>query len=741
MSCHLFVRSLPARVRAALLCCLFVLSGLLPVMPTAFAADVVEATSSASAGDKQKSVDNAIKVTFTDLYNKAASVSASPTKTSSNSSSSSSSNSSSNPVTASPAPLSAARVQELLSPLPPLPQDATPAFRIPQSLASAKERSRNGFTANQSLPPEAKDDLRTGLVVSPVSRSVSNSVPRPAAQPVAARMDGVSPSKSQRPKELTVSRISHSGPVDEIRQLAITFSQPMVAIGQGGKPDVASLISLTPQPPGSWHWAGDRTLIFTPAQQRMPQATRYEVKINEKICSIAGAKLAKPTSWTIETPAAKLVEFAPDVVQDGAVSTKPTFVARFDQSVDANAVLRQTRLMMGGHAYALKMLDRSKVDLLKFPSSVSLNSSPDGHWFAFTPMVDLPRDSSGEIVFAANLPSAEGPLKGSEVCRYPVKTYGPLRLLTKRAHQRFSDRSVFYVSARESALAIDFNNRIDPSCLSAGRVSVSPEVDNFHSTVAGNQIIVVGEFRSGVNYKVVLDGRIADKFGQSLGNECVVKLRGVVTRSNVMGDDFISLAPEGPLQYRVHSAGKGRLKLNIWKVSPNYWTTFNFLYRQGLIGPIGILCGSKTLTSDGTGVDTTIDLKPYIASKYGHYVIEEQWIDTATAEGRRATRIGEADRRAEDTITNDARAKYVSPTTQYRWVQITDLAMDTFGSRHLQTLISSLTDGKPLEGVDVFVCDTEIKTLSNKLGLASIELPPFNVNAKRLAWTLVAQKG
>ncbi|MBK9619584.1 MAG: hypothetical protein IPO31_10445 [Candidatus Obscuribacter sp.] len=87
-------------------------------------------------------------------------------------------------------------------------------------------------------------------------------------------------------------------------------------------------------------------MIFTPAHQRMPQATRYEVEINEKICSTAGAKLAQPTSWTIETPTAKLVEFAPDMVRDGALSAKPIFVARFDQSVDADAILRQTRLMM-----------------------------------------------------------------------------------------------------------------------------------------------------------------------------------------------------------------------------------------------------------------------------------------------------------------------------------------------------------------------------------------------------------
>ncbi|MBK9619583.1 MAG: hypothetical protein IPO31_10440 [Candidatus Obscuribacter sp.] len=270
-------------------------------------------------------------------------------------------------------------------------------------------------------------------------------------------------------------------------------------------------------------------------------------------------------------------------------------------------------------------------------------------------------------------------------------------------------------------MAIDFNNPIDANCLSAGRVSVSPAVGSFHSTVVGNQIIVVGEFRSGVDYKVVLDGRIADKFGQALGNEYVVKLRGVVTQSNVMGTDFISLAPEGPLQYRVHSAGKGRLKLNIWKVSPNYWTPFNLLYRHGLVGPIGILCGSKILTSDGSGVDTTIDLKPYIASKYGHYVIEEQWIDKATSKGRSA--------------------KGISPATQYRWVQITDLAMDAFGSGRLQTFVSHLSDGKPLEGVDIFVCDTEIKTLSDKHGFASIELPPVYISARRLAWTLVAQKG
>jgi hypothetical protein len=52
------------------------------------------------------------------------------------------------------------------------------------------------------------------------------------------------------PSALKVAHISHSGSVDEVRQLAITFSKPMVAVGQIEPVEAAKYITLSPQPPG-----------------------------------------------------------------------------------------------------------------------------------------------------------------------------------------------------------------------------------------------------------------------------------------------------------------------------------------------------------------------------------------------------------------------------------------------------------------------------------------------------------
>lgn len=663
MSCHLFVRSLPARVRAALLCCLFVLSSLLPVMPTAFAADVTEVIGSETKGI---ATDSSIHVTFSDLNNIGHSpVATAPSKSLSDVSTT----------------LSATRVQELLSSLPPLPQDTKPAFRFPQSVASATERFRNGFTPLQTTIPV-------------------NETPR--AQPA---------------RELTVSRISHSGPVDEIRQLAITFSQPMVAIGQGGKPDVASLISLTPQPPGVWQWAGDRTLIFTPTQQRMPQATRYEVKISENASSIEGAKLSKSTSWTIETPKAKLVDYAPDVVRDGALSTKPIFVACFNQSVDATAVLGQTRLMMGGHAYALKVLDASRLDLKVLPARLRLHNSPAAHWFAFTPVVDLPRDSSGEMIFAADLPSAEGPLKGSEVCRYPVKTYGPLRLLNEKAHHRLKETHILSTRYPDRAWAIDFSNPIDITVFKESMVESVPPVKEFNCAAYGNQVMLAGDFEPGVDYKIKIDAGIKDKFGQSLGLTGVASLRGSTSTSFGRRDAFLSFAPGAPKPYKLYRPGLGNLKINIWRVEPEYWDTFYSHYGKTLPAKIGVFCGSKIIASDGFSVDKEIDLGAFIEPKYGQYIVEERWLHHGQS-------------------VDDKQA-----APHYCWVQVTDLSLDTFGIGRYDAFVSSLIDGKPLQDVALKICRTDVAATTDKNGLAVLEIPVTIKVMPKHGWTVVAKRG
>ena len=89
---------------------------------------------------------------------------------------------------------------------------------------------------------------------------------------------------------LQVARYSPSGEVPLAPQLSVTFSQPMVAVTSHGELAVENVpVKLTPQPAGKWRWVGTKTLVFDPADERLPMATEYAASVAAAQSQLNGA--------------------------------------------------------------------------------------------------------------------------------------------------------------------------------------------------------------------------------------------------------------------------------------------------------------------------------------------------------------------------------------------------------------------------------------------------------------------
>ena len=122
--------------------------------------------------------------------------------------------------------------------------------------------------------------------------------------------------------------------LQERQPISVTFSRPMVALGDATPPPENAL-TVEPAVPGSLRWAGTQTLVVQPAEPLSP-ATEYEVTLAPTVQDRQGNTLSEPYTWTFQTPRPRLVTSTP---ADGADFAAPDDSIRlsFSLPVDAQA--------------------------------------------------------------------------------------------------------------------------------------------------------------------------------------------------------------------------------------------------------------------------------------------------------------------------------------------------------------------------------------------------------------------
>lgn len=517
--------------------------------------------------------------------------------------------------------------------------------------------------------------------------------------------DGDDPVDDPVTGPLQVLRYQPEGPVDVAPFVAVTFDQPMVPVATLDQLDDADVPAvITPAIEGRWRWIGTRTLRFEviPGEiDRLPAATQYFVEIPAGTRSENGGVLDESVAWSFTTPTPTLRDLAG--VSD-AMNTKPIWVATFDQRVDPAAVIEAITVTAGGADVPIRVAGEAEIT----DDDVARNAvqgALEARAVAFTPTTDLPVDTTIEIQIGPDVPSAEGPLTGSDVERFTGATFGALEVRTTRCgwDERCQPGQSFQ---------IEFSNPLDPESFDAFQISVEPAIPGLRIDVYGSVIELRGDTAGRTDYTVTLDGDLTDVFGQQLGDDVEVTFEVGTADPALRGlsNGFITTDPtaETPT-VSIDTINHDEVLVTAWSVTPPQFVEYrdyvdSLWSDEDAPAPEWSLAFDDEIEIDNVEdrwVETAIDLTDAFNASNGQLVVRvDPLID----------------------ISRDDEAYWANQPT-VSWVQNTTLGIDAIrDGESLVIITTDLATGEPIGDVPVeLVGDGRVAT-THEEGTVEIEL-------------------
>ena len=528
---------------------------------------------------------------------------------------------------------------------------------------------------------------------------------------IGGTIDGTFPPDDDAPVDepvtgpLQVLRYQPEGEVDVAPFIAVTFDQPMVPVATLDQLDTADVpVVVTPAVEGRWRWIGTRTLRFEviPGEiDRLPAATRYFVEVPAGTRSDSGGVLEESVTWSFATPTPTLRNLAGLF---DSMTTKPIWVATFDQRVDPAAVLETITVTAGGSDVPIRVAGEAEIA----DDDVARNayqSALEDRAVAFTPTTDLPVDTTVEIQIGPDVPSAEGPLTDPGVERFTGATFGALEVRDTRCG--YDGRC-----QPGQSFQIEFSNSLDPESFDASLVSVEPAIPGLRIDVYGSVIELRGDTAGRTDYTVTLDAELTDVFGQQLGDDVDVTFEVGTADPALRGlsNGFITTDPtaETPT-VTIDTINHDRVLVTAWSVTP---AQFNE-YRDYV--------DSLRSDEDAAVPEWTLAFEDEIEIDD----VEDRWVETAIdlTDAFNAS-IGQLVVRIDPLIdiSRDDETYWANQPT-VAWVQNTTLGIDAIrDGEHLVIVTTDLATGEPIGGVPVeLVGDGRVAT-THEGGNVEIEL-------------------
>lgn len=587
--------------------------------------------------------------------------------------------------------------------------DADAIFRrLPPIEAETSDNTDFSMRPN-SLPPP-----KTGKII-------------PVKFPAEAQKDAP---KIENSNVLEIVRASPNSYVPFVTDLSVTFSQPMIAVSSQNKASETVPVKLSPEVKGKWRWLGTKTLIFD-ANERFPMATRFSATIPAGTKSATGGTLQKDFSWNFETPPPKVESFIPN---NETVRRDAVLLAKFNQKINAEAVLSKINLVANSQKIALRLATQAEIAADK-KLSETIKALVPNQWIVFRAVDLLPIDSFVSVNFEAGTPSAEGVLTSVKVQNFGFKTFGAMKLTDSFCDYQYKTREC----KPYEDLRIEFSNPIEAESFDKSLIKIEPKIENAEIAFYGNGIEISGCCKdTRTTYKVTVSGALKDIYGQALGRDVSAefKVGGRDAELNAeRNGDFITLDPSAKRVFSVYSTNYSNLKVKIYAVKPDdYEAFYNYqqhgkdqTYRRssGLseeyykqdeknkFPTIGNLVYDKTIkikSKRDVSEETKINLTPAMTNSFGHAIlIVEPPVITQENEDERIV----------------------------IWLQATNIGIDAFADYEKLTVYASdLKNGQPLKNVNLRFFGGE-SGITSENGLASLASPKNNGNKN---W-LIAQNG
>ncbi len=341
------------------------------------------------------------------------------------------------------------------------------------------------------------------------------------------------------------------------QSISITFSQPMVALGEEDPASVPAF-SISPAIPGTFRWNGTHTLVFQPSAP-LPLATPFEVTLAGGFSAASGEVLPEPITWTFETPRPRLIDSEPFSGSD-AVAPNQSIRLVFNQALQTANIASYFSLFKTDARTNIRMNVAAESDSV----------------IVLRPNDPLEQGQRYEVAIRYDLPSAHGPLGSAEDAFVNFFVYRPLKL------DKISQMKGYYEEINNNfnpaeGITLHFSTPVSfkslresvtfdpPLTLPAGIESRDSQVSNTH------RLPVLWPPQT--NYTMTLNG-LADVNGQVLNNSVHKFRTASYTPSVHMSQGLLLIEAEErpalPLRVtNVDAVSMGLKRLSIDEIIPN----------------------------------------------------------------------------------------------------------------------------------------------------------------------------
>jgi len=573
-------------------------------------------------------------------------------------------------------------------------------------LAGLSELPRDTAAEGGGAPREGPRPPPPGRTVGPTFS--------PGAEPPGGAPGGATPGV---PDGETLEVVHHGprGEADRSARVTLTFSRPMVPVSSRRAVEARALpVRMRPSPPGRWRWVGTRTLVFQP-DASLPMATRYEVELPAGVASATGERLADGLRWTFTTAPPRLVGALPRAGR--TTDRDPLMALSFDQEMDADSVLSRLRVTADDRARPVRLATAAEIEAEEAMTRW-LDRRRPGRTVVLRASAPLPRDARIAVTVPAGTPSGEGPVRTDTAQAFEFRTYGPLDVAEATCRSGDAD-----LCRPGQSWHLRMTNRLDGEAFADSLVRIEPPLPGARVTARREWITIAGASEPRRRYRVFLDPRLRDTFGQRLGrtDTATFEVGPVPPSLASRGGPFVALDPEGPRALAVRSVNLDALAVRLYRVEPGDWFAFEEGRRSEdrLRGRVPAPPG-RPVRSDTVAVEAAPDRTA------------ETLVDLAPALGGGSGQVVMVVEPAGDSAAADLRPVHA-------WVQATRLGLDAFVDRGtVVARVTSLEEGRPLEDARVTVLPDGGSAATGPDGLAEVALRPPPGPGRRL---VVARRG
>ena len=504
---------------------------------------------------------------------------------------------------------------------------------------------------------------------------------------------------------LKVLSITPQGATERAPRLAISFSNPMIAVTDPSAAEVGDPLGivLEPRPKGAWRWLGTQTVIFEPEGGEFPRATEYKVTIPAGTADIKGNTLVQTATDSFALPRPKVVSGSPT---GNGWGLEPLITVTFDQPVLRESAISHAHLQKGGDNVGLRELSVAEAEARQPGSETTYKEARRDTVFFFAASQKLTPGTSYVLQVDSGVQSQEGPLPSDQAYSSSFRTYDPLRLID--TYPGPADQA-----SPLRAFTLSFNNNLDRTSFKPELVSIKPEIPEAKIRVSGSSITIDGAKQGRTTYQVTVSGQLGDTFGQKLGESVTAKfVTGRAPQVLFTGFETMTvLDPTVSASLPLYSTNIDKLTLVVQQVEPKDWISYlKFIqdrYRAaddpGRLKLPGKQLKKTTISLKGEPdalVQNQVDLKEYLKDGQGNLIV---WI-TDPAEDKERYRQREV----------------------LTWVQGTSLGLDLEVSNDQAiALVTTLRDGKSIAGAQVAMGSESGTTVAD--GTATLSLPADGV--------------